>query len=104
MFVCLLSKGRPSLGEDNQGGAMFAGQKQEEESLYLTDWSCGRKLCELAAWLAFGESQLVFLGFVAHASQPCRQHLPRGLPCAWEVWRQQQEDVEGVPEAALCCD
>lgn len=53
MFVCLLSEDSPSLREDNPGGTMFAGQEQEEESFYLTNWSCGCNLCELAAWLAF---------------------------------------------------
>lgn len=58
VFICLVKTGLHWGGQP--GGTMFAGQKQEEEPFYVTKWSCGGTLCGLAAWLAFGESPLVF--------------------------------------------
>lgn len=43
-------------------------------------------------------------GLVADPPQPSWEHLPRRLPGAREVWWEQQEDAEGVSEAALCGD
>ena len=54
-------------------------------------WARARRLTG-ARWLA---------GSVAHSAQPRGQHLARGLPRPREVRRQQQEDAQGVSEAAL---